>query len=58
MTACADDAKQPWKTLKFDLFGLHATLMVKTRKALYYKSGGSRCRLPDHISAANQPRPH
>jgi hypothetical protein len=42
MAAWADDAKQPWKTLKFDQYGLHATLSVKTRKALYYKSGGSR----------------
>jgi hypothetical protein len=42
MAAWADDAKQPWKTLKFDQYGLHATLMVKTRKALDYKSGGSR----------------
>lgn len=42
MTAWADDAKKPWKTLKFDQYGLHATLLVKTRKALYYKSGGSR----------------
>ena len=42
MAAWADDPKQPWKTLKFDQYGLHATLLVKTRKALYYKSGGSR----------------
>jgi len=42
MAAWADDAKQPWKTLKFEQYGLHATLMVKTRKALYYKSGGNR----------------
>jgi len=42
MAAWADDAKQPWKTVKFDQYGLHATLQVKTRKALYYKSGGSR----------------
>jgi hypothetical protein len=27
---------------KFDQFGLHATLSVKTRQALYYKSGGDR----------------
>lgn len=42
MAAWADDPLQPWKTLKFDQFGLHAVLQVKTRKALYYKSGGTR----------------
>ena len=33
---------QPWTELKFDQFGLHATLAVKTIKALYYKAGGDR----------------
>ena len=28
--------------LKFNQFGLHATLAVKTIKALYYKAGGDR----------------
>lgn len=42
MTAWANDAKQPWKKLKFDQFGLHTTLLVKTQQALYYKSGGQR----------------
>jgi hypothetical protein len=38
----AGDAKQPRKKLKFDPFGLHATLLVKTRRALYYTAGGDR----------------
>lgn len=33
---------QPWQTLVFDQFGLHATLQVKVRKALYYKAGKDR----------------
>jgi hypothetical protein len=32
----------PWQELVFDQFGLHATLLVKTRRALYYKAGGTR----------------
>ena len=32
----------PWQELVFDQFGLHATLQVKTRQALYYKAGGTR----------------
>lgn len=32
----------PWQELVFDQFGLHATLRVKTRQALYYKAGGTR----------------
>jgi hypothetical protein len=32
----------PWQQLSFDQFGLHAVLLVKTRKALYYKAGGTR----------------
>jgi hypothetical protein len=42
MAQWADDASQPWQTLKFDQFGLHATLQVKTRQALYYKAGKDR----------------
>jgi hypothetical protein len=42
MAAWADDNSQTWTELEFDQFGLHATLMVKTRRALYYKAGGQR----------------
>jgi hypothetical protein len=42
MAQWADDTSQPWMTLHFDQFGLHAVLQVKTRQALYYKSGGQR----------------
>jgi hypothetical protein len=42
MAAWAADDSQPWRTLKFDQFGLHATLLVKTRQALYYKAGKDR----------------
>jgi hypothetical protein len=42
MAPWADDASQPWTTLRFDQFGLHAVLQVKTRQALYYKAGGQR----------------
>ncbi len=42
MAGWADDANQPWQTLTFDQFGLHATLQVKTRRALYYKAGKDR----------------
>ncbi len=38
----AKDPAQPWTRLKFHQFGLHATLAVKTMKALYYKAGGDR----------------
>jgi hypothetical protein len=38
----AADAALPWTELVFDQFGLHATLQVKTRQALYYKAGGQR----------------
>jgi hypothetical protein len=38
----ADDPTSPWQTLVFDQFGLHATLHVKTRQALYYKAGKDR----------------
>ncbi len=42
MPAWAEDPNQPWTELTFHQFGLHATLAVKTRQALYYKSGGDR----------------
>ena len=42
MAPWAADPRQPWKTLVFDQFGLHATLQVKTQQALYYKAGGPR----------------
>jgi hypothetical protein len=42
MAAWAADATQPWTELHFDQFGLHATLAVKTRQALYYKAGKDR----------------
>jgi hypothetical protein len=38
----AEDPNQPSTELTFHQFGLHATLAVKTRQALYYKSGGDR----------------
>jgi hypothetical protein len=38
----ADDPGRPWTELKFDQFGLHATLAVKTTRALYYKAGKDR----------------
>jgi len=42
MEAWAQDASQPWQPLVFHQFGLHATLQVKTRQALYYKAGKDR----------------
>ena len=42
MKEWADDPAQPWQTLVFDQFGLHATLQVKTRQALYYTAGKDR----------------
>ena len=42
MKQWADDPKQPWTELKFNQFGLHATLAVKTRNALYYTAGKDR----------------
>jgi hypothetical protein len=42
MSGWADDGGQAWQTLVFDQFGLHATLRVKTRQALYYKAGKDR----------------
>jgi hypothetical protein len=37
----ADEAK-PSEVLEFDRYGLHATLRVKTMRALYYKAGKDR----------------
>ena len=42
MAEWAQDTKQPWQTLVFDQFGLHATLQVKVMQALYYKAGKDR----------------
>jgi len=42
MAEWADDPRQPWKKLVFDQYGLHATLLVKTIQALYYKAGKDR----------------
>jgi SRSO17 transposase len=42
MAQWAEDLNQPWTELKFDQFGLHATLAVKTIQALYYTAGGDR----------------
>ena len=38
----AGDPQSKWKKLKFDEFGLHTTLLVKTIRALYYTAGGDR----------------
>jgi hypothetical protein len=42
MAAWADDPNKPWTELVFNQFGLHATLLVKTIQALYYKAGRQR----------------
>jgi hypothetical protein len=42
MAAWAADLSQVWQVLSFDQFGLHATLLVKTLQALYYKAGKDR----------------
>jgi hypothetical protein len=42
MAAWAADATQPWELLEFDQYGLHATLRVKTMRALYSKAGKDR----------------
>lgn len=42
MAQWAADSSQAWQTLTFERFGLHATLEVKTRQALYYKAGKDR----------------
>jgi len=35
-------AQSQWSKLSFNQFGLHATLQVKVRQALYYTAGGER----------------
>lgn len=42
MAPWAADPDKPWKKLKFDQFGLHTTLQVKTQQALYYTAGRDR----------------
>jgi hypothetical protein len=42
LEAWADDPNQPWRELKFDQFGLHTTLRIKTQRALYYTAGKGR----------------
>ena len=42
MKQWADDPDRPWTKLKFNQFGLYATLEVKTIQALYYKAGKDR----------------
>jgi DDE superfamily endonuclease len=42
MVEWAADKEQPWERLDFDQFGLHASLDVKSIRALYYKSGRDR----------------
>ncbi len=42
MAAWAADLGQLWEVLTFDQFGLHATLWVKTIRALYYGAGKDR----------------
>lgn len=42
MTQWANNSSQRWTNLEFNQFGLHASLAVKTIKALYYKAGGDR----------------
>jgi SRSO17 transposase len=42
MAEWAADPLQPWTELKFDQFGFHATVTVKTMQALYYTAGHDR----------------
>src|SRR3954447_12066811 len=42
MAEWAADPDRPWSELKFDQFGFHATVAVKTIEALYYKAGRDR----------------
>jgi SRSO17 transposase len=42
MAEWAEDPERPWTELKFDQFGFHATVAVKTIQALYYKAGRDR----------------
>jgi DDE superfamily endonuclease len=36
MVEWAEDEAQPWQTVAFDRYGLHATLAIKARQALYF----------------------
>ena len=38
----ANDSRQPWQSLDFQPFGLHAQLLVKTCQAWYYTTAGQR----------------
>jgi hypothetical protein len=38
----ADDSSSSWQELAFDQYGLHTTLAVKVRQALYYAAGKDR----------------
>jgi hypothetical protein len=42
MVAWAADEALPWEEMEFDQYGLHAKLLVKTIRALYYKAGKDR----------------
>jgi hypothetical protein len=42
MAQWADDPEQPWTELRFDQFGFHGMVAVKTIEALYYKAGKDR----------------
>ena len=42
MAEWAKDRSQKWQRLTFDQFGFHATVQVKTIKALYYTAGKDR----------------
>ena len=42
MSEWAADESTAWTHLKFDQFGLHTDLAIKTRKCLYYTAGGDR----------------
>jgi DDE superfamily endonuclease len=42
MADWAADETQPWESLEFDQYGLHATLQVKVIRGLYYKAGKDR----------------
>ena len=42
MVEWANDFRRTWKQLVFNQFGLHATLLVKTMQAVYYKAGKDR----------------
>lgn len=39
MAAWAADEAQAWEELEFDQYGLHASLRVRSKRALYYKAG-------------------